>query len=103
MRDEREALRKQELAERHGVLRIARDATATTRSERRLANAVIATYEAGEKKALRALSEAERRDLRALPFAKRPTSIPLRGDRRAPRASAHKMRALADNAPAPRG
>jgi len=71
---EREALRKHELAERVDVLRIARDATATTRPERRLANAVIQHYESGEKQALRDLAQAERRDLRDLPFAKRPTS-----------------------------
>jgi hypothetical protein len=71
---EREALRKEALAERVAVLRTARDATATTRPERRLANAVIAAYETGQKKELRALRESEHADLRSLPFAKRPTS-----------------------------
>ena len=71
---DREAQRKADLAERVGVMRVARDATAETPQERRLANRVIGAYKEQQKKALRELAAAERRDLRALPFAKRPTS-----------------------------
>jgi hypothetical protein len=75
-RDQRaiQAQRKAELTQRLGVLRAARDATATTRAERRLANAVIAAYASQQKAALRELAAAERREVAALPFARRPPS-----------------------------
>jgi Large polyvalent protein-associated domain 7 len=73
-RDQRatQAQRKAELAQRLAVLRAARDATATTRPERRLANTVIEAYRRGQTTALHERAAVERRDLAALPFAQRP-------------------------------
>jgi hypothetical protein len=75
-RDQRaaHAQRRADLAQRLATLRAARDASARSRAERQLANAVICTYEREQREELHAQARHDRDALRALPFAQRPPS-----------------------------